>query len=177
MQSHPFRLVQVSPTVVHPWGQIEKDVWQAPLSTIEVDLVLTQEMSKPVFSFRILFILDGGKGRGRNIDVREQHPSVASRTHHDWGPNPQPSLCPDWIQPETFHFVGWHTTNWATPVRAKPVRIFRSLSEPNWQQMSGSRISTHWENAPENGGFAPYFIHYSQRRRCKESSWNSLVVE
>ena len=53
--------------------------------------------------------------------MREKHQSVASCMQHhlDWGPKPQPRHMP-WlgIEPATFCFAGWCSTNWATLVRA-----------------------------------------------------------
>ena len=72
--------------------------------------------------FIYLFLEQGErreKERERNIDVRGRHGSVASSTHPNWGPNPQPRHAP-WsgIEPATFHFAGWRPTNWARLVRA-----------------------------------------------------------
>ena len=50
----------------------------------------------------------------------------------------------------------------------KAVRVFVSVFEPNWWQLPGSKISKDWENAPENGSFAPYFTHVNQRRMYTE---------
>ena len=72
----------------------------------------------------IYLFLERGQGREkarkRNIDVWEQHWSVASCTRPDQGPHPQPRqvLWPE-MGPATFHFVGQGPTNWATPVRAQ----------------------------------------------------------
>ena len=47
------------------------------------------------------------KKRKRNINVREKHQSVASRVHHNQGPNPQPRHVPrPGIEPATFCFAG-----------------------------------------------------------------------
>ena len=55
-----------------------------------------------------------------------------------------------------------------------PVRIYMSLFEQNWRQLLGSKISKDWENVPENGSFATYFMHCNQKRSCKglhENHW------
>ena len=59
------------------------------------------------------------KERERNIDVREKHWLIASPTHPYWGPNPQPRCVP-WqgMEPVTFCFMAWCSTNWDTLVRA-----------------------------------------------------------
>ena len=63
---------------------------------------------------------EGERKRGRATSVWEKHQSVASHTHPNQGPNPQPRRVP-WpgIKPVTFCFAGQGPTNWATPVRVR----------------------------------------------------------
>ena len=80
--------------------------------------------------FYLFIFSDGGgreKDRKRNINVRENHRSVASCAHHnqgpcsDWGPNLQPThVSLLGIELATFNFAGWHPTKWAILVRAVP---------------------------------------------------------
>ena len=51
-----------------------------------------------------------------------------------------------------------------------------SLFEPNWQLL-GSKTSTGWDNATENGRFASQFIHYNQKRWGKWVTWNPMAIE
>ena len=37
-----------------------------------------------------------------------------------------------------------------------------SLFEPNWQLPGRSKTSRDWETAPENGGYAAYFMSQSE---------------
>ena len=40
-------------------------------------------------------ILERGRDRKRNMNVREKHELAASRMHPNQGSNPQPGICPD----------------------------------------------------------------------------------
>ena len=56
-------------------------------------VLLSFQNELPVNSFILrfyLFIFREGKGRERNIDVREKHRSFVSCMRPDQGPNPQP---------------------------------------------------------------------------------------
>ena len=76
-----------------------------------------------LFKDFIYLFLQRGEGREkereRNNNMREKHRSATSHTCPDQKPNRQPRHIP-WlgIEPVTFHFVGQHPTNWATPARA-----------------------------------------------------------
>lgn len=52
-----------------------------------------------------------------------------------------------------------------------------SLFQQKWWQLLENKISTGWENAPENGSLI-YFIYYNQRMRCVWGGviWNPLMV-
>ena len=56
--------------------------------------------------------------REGNIYAGEKHWWAASCMGPDWRPVLQPRHvpCPG-MELATFHFVGWHPVNWATPVR------------------------------------------------------------
>ena len=78
------------------------------------------------FFFHLLFLNKGEgreKARERNTYVRKKHWLAAFHTFPDWGLIPQPRHVPWWgIEPMAFHFLGWHPTNWPTPVM--PIHLF-----------------------------------------------------
>ena len=82
-------------------------------------------------SFIYLFLEIGEereKEREKKICVKAKHHLVSSWTCPNQGPGPQPRHVP-WpgIEPATFHFVGWHSTNWAALVRADHAILLTDL--------------------------------------------------
>ena len=81
----------------------------------------------------IYSFLDRGAGREkereRKIGVWENHWSVASCMHLNWGPGPQPKHVP-WpgIKLVTFCFVGWLPSNYATQIRAAHMFLMKSTT-------------------------------------------------
>ena len=70
-----------------------------------------------IYLFIYLFILERGRGR---MTERDRNIHQLGASHTPWpaaeskpGPVPWPG-----IDPMTFLFAGWRTTNWATPGRA-----------------------------------------------------------
>ena len=70
-------------------------------------------------SQRFLLIYFRKRGRERETSIWGKHQSVASCTCPIWGPKPQCRHVP-WpeIEQGTLGFAAWHSTNWATLVRA-----------------------------------------------------------
>ena len=95
--------------------------------------------------------LERGEGRqkktDRNIDVRGKHRSVVPSMCPDQGLNPQPRRVP-WpgIAPATFCFVGQHSSNWATLVKAA---AWHFLIHPG-------RVSEELKHWPTESAFLPW---------------------
>ena len=90
--------------------------------------VIISKSSNIFFKRFYLFIFTerGREGeRERNIDVREIHLLVASRTPPTEDLTCNPRHVP-WlgIEPATLQFTDWHSIHWATPARASNVFIY-----------------------------------------------------
>ena len=105
-RSAKVRLLGVSPKVSWIFSGLEGECLTAP----------TRSGPGSHFSFKdfTYLFLERGEGREKeretNINVWEKHQLVASCTHPDWGPGPQPRHVP-WprIKPATFLFAGCPT--------------------------------------------------------------------